>query len=180
MNIQNEAIYLCTKNRAESLDKLRNAKHHVWEVIPDGGIKLKGHSRLILTLNHMRLVKWSISKDHISKDNIEVRGTFTTKGACVETEGDSQRRRQTRPSDKLPGKLCGKWVDRAECGSGAAWCGLECKPARRPREKNKERRGGKKKNKHTLKTETSRGAAAVRANSLATNIKACRAVGSLG
>lgn len=33
---------------------------------------------------------------------------------------------------KLPGRLCGRWVDTAVCGRGAARGGLECTPARRP------------------------------------------------
>ena len=43
---------------------------------------------------------------------------------------------------KLPGRLCGRWVDTAVCGRGAARGGLECTPARRP-ERRQEREGTK-------------------------------------
>lgn len=46
---------------------------------------------------------------------------------------------------QLPGKLCGMWVDTAACGRGAAWGGLECKPARRPERKQE---GRKEQNTH--------------------------------
>lgn len=58
--------------------------------------------------------------------------------------------RGTLTAWQLPGRLCEMWVDMAACGRGAAWGGLECKPARRP-ERN--RRGEKNKT-HTLKTGT--------------------------
>lgn len=40
---------------------------------------------------------------------------------------------------KLPGRLCGMWVDTAACGRGAPRGGLECKPARRPERKQEGR-----------------------------------------
>lgn len=46
---------------------------------------------------------------------------------------------------QLPGRLCGTWVDTAACGRGAAWGGLECKPARRPERKQE---GRKEQNTH--------------------------------
>lgn len=46
---------------------------------------------------------------------------------------------------QLPGRLCEMWVDMAACGRGAAWGGLECKPARRPERKQE---GRKEQNTH--------------------------------
>lgn len=53
---------------------------------------------------------------------------------------------------KLPGRLCGRWVDTAVCGRGAARGGLECTPARRP-----ERRQEGEGTKHTLRRRSSLG-----------------------
>lgn len=53
----------------------------------------------------------------------------------------------TLPTGQLPGRLCGTWVAVAACGRGAAWGGLECKPARRP-----ERRQEGEEQTHAVKT----------------------------